>query len=116
VLARENRLTSAFDFKLTMKAGNKQVSEHVIIYLKRDEAQPHARFGFLVGKPVAGAVGRNLTKRRLRSIAAEILKSNPSNYSLVVRALPGSAELDWNRLREEVLAAFDGAFQKRTKA
>jgi ribonuclease P protein component len=99
-----------------MKAGNKQVSEHVIIYLKRDEAQPHARFGFLVGKPVAGAVGRNLTKRRLRSIAAEILKSNPSNYSLVVRALPGSAELDWNRLREEVLAAFDGAFQKRTRA
>jgi ribonuclease P protein component len=99
-----------------MKAGNKQVSDHVIIYLKRDEAQPHARFGFLVGKPVAGAVGRNLTKRRLRSIAAEILKSNPSNYSLVVRALPGSAELDWNRLREEVLAAFDGAFQKRTKA
>jgi ribonuclease P protein component len=116
VLARENRLTSALDFKSTMKAGNKQVSDHVIIYLKRDEAQPHARFGFLVGKPVAGAVGRNLTKRRLRSIAAEILKSNPSNYSLVVRALPGSAELDWNRLREEVLAAFDGAFQKRTKA
>ncbi len=116
MLARENRLTSALDFKSTMKAGNKQVSDHVIIYLKRDEAQPHARFGFLVGKPVAGAVGRNLTKRRLRSIAAEILKSNPSNYSLVVRALPGSAELDWNRLREEVLAAFDGAFQKRTKA
>jgi ribonuclease P protein component len=116
VLARENRLTSAIDFKSTMKAGNKQVSEHVIIYLKRDEAEPHARFGFLVGKPVAGAVGRNLTKRRLRSIAAEILKANPSNYSLVVRALPGSAELDWNRLREEVLAAFDGAFQKRTRA
>jgi ribonuclease P protein component len=115
VLARENRLTSAFDFKSTMKAGNKQVSEHVIIYLKRDEAQPHARFGFLVGKPVAGAVGRNLTKRRLRSIAAEILKANPSNYSLVVRALPGSAELDWNRLREEFLNTAQLAFKKVEK-
>jgi ribonuclease P protein component len=116
VLARENRLTSAVDFKSTMKGGNKQVSEHVVIYLKRDEVQPHARFGFLVGKPVAGAVGRNLTKRRLRSVAAEILKANPSHYSLVVRALPGAAELDWNRLREEVLAAFDRAVQRRPKA
>jgi ribonuclease P protein component len=99
-----------------MKAGNKQVSDHVIIYLKRDEARPHARFGFVVGKPVAGAVGRNLVKRRLRSVAAEILKRNPSDYSAVMRALPGAAELDWNRLREETLTAFERAIQRKAKA
>ncbi len=99
-----------------MKAGNKQVSDHVIIYLKRDEASPHARFGFVVGKPVAGAVGRNLVKRRLRSVAAEILKQNPSEYSIVMRALPGAAELDWNRLREEAKTAVERAFQRKAKA
>lgn len=116
MLARENRLTSAADFKSTMKGGNKQVSDHVIIYLKRDEARPHARFGFLVGKPVAGAVGRNLVKRRLRSVAAEILKQNPAEYSVVMRALPGAAELDWNRLREEALTAFERAIQRKARA
>ena len=99
-----------------MRQGYKQVSDHVIIYLKRDEAMPHARFGFVVGKPVAGAVGRNLVKRRLREVAAEILKTNQSNYSAVVRALPGAAEVDWNRLREEVLNAFSKAEQKSIRA
>ncbi|CAB4946178.1 unannotated protein [freshwater metagenome] len=116
MLARENRLTSAADFKSTMKQGQKQISDHVIVYLKRDEAEPHARFGFIVGKPVAGAVGRNLVKRRLRAIARELLLTNPAEYLTVVRALPGAAEIDWNRLHEEVLSAFEKAKQKRTKA
>ena len=99
-----------------MKLGNKQVSDHVIIYLKRDEASPHARFGFVVGKPVAGAVGRNLVKRRLRSVAAELLKTNPTSYTAVIRALPGAAETDWNRLREEVLSAFQKVQSKAKRA
>ena len=99
-----------------MKQGNKQVSDHVIIYLKRDEASPHARFGFVVGKPVAGAVGRNLVKRRLRSIGAELLKTNPNSYSAVIRALPGAAEIDWNRLREEVMTAFQKVQSKANRA
>jgi ribonuclease P protein component len=114
VLARENRLTTAEDFKSTMKAGTKQVSDHVIIYLQRDEARPHTRFGFVVGKPVAGAVGRNLVKRRLRSVAAELIAENPSNFSIVVRALPGAAQAPWNRLREEVITAVNLGIKRKT--
>jgi ribonuclease P protein component len=116
VLARENRLVSADDFRSTMKAGSKQVRDHVIIYLQRDEAKPHTRFGFVVGKPVAGAVGRNLVKRRLRSVAAELLTENPANLSIVIRALPGAAETPWNRLREEVITAVNLGIKKRPSA
>lgn len=98
-----------------MKQGQKQISDHVIVYLKRDEAEPHARFGFIVGKPVAGAVGRNLVKRRLRAIARELLLTNPAEYLTVVRALPGAAELDWNRLREEVMTVFEKTMQRKPK-
>ncbi len=98
-----------------MKQGQKQISDHIIVYLKRDEAEPHARFGFIVGKPVAGAVGRNLVKRRLRAIARELLLTNPAEYLTVVRALPGAAELDWNRLREEVMTAFEKTMQRKPK-
>ena len=97
-----------------MKQGTKQVSDHVIIYLQRDEAKPHTRFGFVVGKPVAGAVGRNLVKRRLRSVAAELLTQNPTNLSIVVRALPGAAETPWNRLREEVITAVNLGIKRKS--
>ena len=98
-----------------MKQGTKQVSDHVIIYLQRDEAQPHARFGFIVGKPVAGAVGRNLVKRRMRNIARELLRDQPIGYSAVIRALPGAAEADWNRLQQEITLAFSKVLQRSSK-
>ena len=90
-------------------------SQHLVIYLKRDETMSHARFGFIVGKTVAGAVGRNLVKRRLRAIAREVLAEHPSGYTLVVRAQTGAANTEWNRLREEFLNTAQLAFKKVEK-
>lgn len=98
-----------------MKSGRRFGSQHLVIYLKRDETLSHARFGFIVGKPVAGAVGRNLVKRRLRHIAREILQQHPTGFDAVVRAQVGAAEVDWNRLREEFLGSFSGGFEKGNK-
>lgn len=112
MLARENRLLKADDFRSTMKTGRKVGSDHLVIYLKRDEAQPQARFGFVVAKTVGGAVKRNLVKRRMREVARELLKDSNIPMTVVVRALPGSAEITWNKLREELLSAFDSAVKK----
>jgi ribonuclease P protein component len=115
LLARENRLTDSEQFRSTMKSGRRFGTEHIVIYLKRDEAEPHARFGFIVGKTVAGAVGRNLVKRRLRAVAREVIAQHPGGFDLVVRAQEGAAELDWNRLREEFLGVVSTAFGKVTE-
>lgn len=133
MLARENRLQKAEHFRAAMKQGRKVSADHLIIYLKRDEAQPYARFGFVVAKTVGGAVKRNLVKRRLRAIAREVLtdsqlvpdsksnaadstsvgnQPNPYVFDAVVRALPGAAELEWNKLREEFLVSFSKAAGK----
>jgi ribonuclease P protein component len=118
MLARENRLQKAEHFRAAMKQGRKVSADHLIIYLKRDEAQPYARFGFVVAKTVGGAVKRNLVKRRLRAIAREVLTgsaekpANPLFFDAVVRALPGAAELEWNKLREEFLVSFSKAAGK----
>lgn len=116
MLARENRLVSADDFRSTMKQGRKVGSDHLVIYLKRDEASPHARFGFVVAKSVGGAVKRNLVKRRLRAISREALLPLEIKADVVVRALPGAAELEWTKLREEFQADFDSAVKKTIKA
>ena len=108
-------MVSADDFRSTMKQGRKVGSDHLVIYLKRDEAAPHARFGFVVSKTVGGAVKRNLVKRRLRSISREILLPLEIKADVVVRALPGAAELEWTKLRDEFQADFHSAVKKTIK-
>jgi ribonuclease P protein component len=98
-----------------MKQGRKIGSDHLVIYLKRDEAAPHARFGFVVAKTVGGAVKRNLVKRRLRAISRETLLPLEIKADVVVRALPGAAELEWAKLRDEFRLDFETAVKKTAK-
>jgi ribonuclease P protein component len=115
LLARENRLKSADDFRSTMKMGRKVSSDNLVIYLKRDEASPQSRFGFVVAKTVGNAVVRNSVKRRMRAIAREVIpKLNETGYrfAVVVRALPGSATTDWNKLQQELSDAISVATKK----
>jgi len=116
LLARENRLTTADDFRTTMKSGRKVAADHLVVYLKRDEFSAQSRFGFLVAKTVGGAVQRNLVKRRMRAIARELLADLGSGTQVVVRALPGAAQITWNKLREELLGAVTTAQSKITKS
>ena len=103
MLARENRLLTADDFRSTMKSGRKFASNHLVTYLKGNDSQAPSRFGFVVAKTVGGAVSRNLVKRRLRAVARELLAEfSPSvSVSIVVRALEGSASLDFETLKSE---------------
>lgn len=98
-----------------MKFGRKVNSEHVVVYIKRDEAQSSSRFGFVVAKTVGGAVQRNLVKRRCRAIARQALVQLDlagDRFDIVVRVLPGSATLDWNKLQTELLDAISIAAKK----
>jgi ribonuclease P protein component len=109
-------LVNADQFRTTMKYGRKVAAEHLVIYLKRDSAQPVSRFGFVVAKSVGGAVQRNLVKRRMRAIAREIISLQSESYDLVARALPGAAQAPWNKLREEFLNATEVAGREKSKS
>lgn len=113
MLARENRLLKADDFRSTMKAGRKVSSDHLVIYLKREASEEtKSRFGFVVAKSTGGAVKRNLVKRRMREIARELLAEIPAGLTVVIRTLPGSAELDWKNLRQELRTAVNSGVSK----
>ena len=85
-----------------MRNGRKVVTDHLVIYLNRNETNTQARFGFVVPKSTGSAVSRNLVKRRMRSAIRDRLNWFVSGDMLVVRALPGSAELPWILLGEEL--------------
>lgn len=114
LLARENRLLKADDFRSTMKTGRKLASDHLVTYIQRDESLAHPRFGFIVAKSVGGAVTRNLVKRRLRAIARELLQSDLSTNSLsiVVRALEGASVASFDQLKSEFLSSVSAGIKK----
>ena len=98
-----------------MRNGRRSVAKHLVVYLKRDEAMPYARFGFVVPKSVGGAVSRNLVKRRLRAIARDFIQLNKDPVQVVVRAMPGAAEIASSELRKEILTSLAAADRKRSK-
>jgi ribonuclease P protein component len=110
LLARENRLTTAADFKVAMKTGRKQSSAHLVIYTKRVETSVPARFGVLVSKLVGNAVRRNMVKRRLRELARGQL-APLAGHLVVIRALPGAAELSFSELSGEFVSTLQKALK-----
>ena len=83
----------------------------MVIYLKQNEEQSAARFGFVVSKAVGSAVQRNLVKRRLRSAIRDRLPNFRNGQAMVIRALPSSSQITWDALCED----FDSCFKHLTK-
>jgi ribonuclease P protein component len=83
----------------------------VFYVLDRADDGP-TRFGFVVGKNVGGAVTRNLVRRRLREAGREVIRRGSAHRDIVVRALPGAAEISWATLQGEVDAAMDRSVRR----
>jgi ribonuclease P protein component len=109
VLARVNRLVTADDYRRLVRRGRRITTRHVVIYLNSTVGDESPRFGFIVAKSVGVAVSRNLVRRRLKAMSFERLASFEPGTEIVIRALPGSAQVDWDILRSEVYRALDGA-------
>ncbi len=62
------------------------------------------RFGVIVSTHVGGAVVRNLVRRRIQAVCAIAIDTVPipATDVIVIRALPGAGELDWDSLRAEI--------------
>jgi ribonuclease P protein component len=80
-----------------MRTGKKASTKHLVGYKLQESDQP-VRFGVVVSKACGGAVKRNRLKRRLRNLARERMEVFPAGSQVVLRALPGSSELQYLEL------------------
>lgn len=113
MLPVRHRLTRRADFARTTRFGARVASGHVVLHLVARTDEGPARVGFVVSRKVGGSVVRHAVTRRLRAVLAEALRTAPTGFDVVVRALPASASCDFATLRDEVLHALAAA---RTKA
>jgi ribonuclease P protein component len=65
--------------------------------------------GFVVGKPVGGAVVRNRTKRRLRALVRPLLPQVLPGARVVVRANPPAALAETSVLARDLASALTRA-------
>jgi ribonuclease P protein component len=106
MLARENRITTADEFRRTMKS-RRRVGKFTLVNVHPQVPAGPTRIGFILTKKNGNAVTRNLIKRRLREIGAEFIKANPTGYHAVIRALPTARDASYEALRTEVLSALN---------
>jgi ribonuclease P protein component len=74
----------------------------VIVHVVNHGTADPSRCGVIVSRAVGNAVTRNRVRRRLRAIGREVLGDLGSGCDIVMRALPGSPEVDWATLHAEV--------------
>jgi ribonuclease P protein component len=104
MLAKQNRVVRAADFRAAIRRGTRVPARCMIVHI----GQPATtRFGFVIPKTVGNAVVRNTIRRRLRAAGGELLATHPLTGDVVVRVLPGAADLDWPQLRDEFAAAVE---------
>ena len=106
MLSRDHRLTEASGFASAVRRGRRAGSRTLVAHLEALEDGSPVRIGFVVSKAVGPAVVRNRVKRRLRHLAREQLSDVemrlPGSAVLVIRALPASAESDYEELRADL--------------
>jgi ribonuclease P protein component len=95
VLPSGHRLTSADDFRHTVRRGRRVGGPLVVVHLAGPDVDKSisrpTKVGFVVAKNVGSAVTRNRVKRRLRHLMRDRLEAVPSGSLLVIRAQPESA-------------------------
>jgi len=108
VLAAGRRVRGRYEFTAALRRGRRAGQELLVLHLHvppreaEDPAPGPAKAGFVVGRPVGGAVVRNLVRRRLRHLVRDRLDHLPAGSLLVVRALPPAAGASADRLAADL--------------
>jgi ribonuclease P protein component len=102
------------EFEQAVRRGARSGTTSLVVHLARepDATDDDAHVGFVVAKSVGNAVARNRVKRRLRAVVRHRIDQLPPGGRLVVRALPGSADLDSSVLDRDFERALAGAARR----
>ena len=106
MLKSDNKLKKRKEFAYLYNNGQAKHTAHLtLVYLPTKNRK--LKIGFSVSKKIGKAHVRNLVKRRLRIVVADIVKKLPDNYNMVVIAKSGIQEITFAELKKECDAVFN---------
>ena len=110
-MQRERRLRRRKDFAAAYRKGRVYGNQLLVLRVVPTDAGV-ARFGFVTGKTVGGAVARNRVKRRLRA-AADSIEAEPG-LDIVVGARRSAADASYYALYQALTSLMRRASAIRT--
>lgn len=103
-------MTRSAEFASTISSGVRAVQPHLVVHAHRDTTQNAGpRIGFVVSKAVGNSVQRHRAARRLRHAARVVIPELQAADRIVVRALPGLADVRFETLEDEMAAGLRSA-------
>lgn len=99
-MRRKFRIRTSREFR-RVYGGRVRRGGRLVVVHSRSNSVGHPRFGFSVSSKAGGAVVRNLLKRRLRSVADDLLTTASGSVDLVVVVRPEAAAASFAELSSE---------------
>ena len=103
-MLRVQVLKKSTQFKNITSLGQKIYSDSFIMfYHKKSEPSSNLSIGFTASKRVGGAVQRNLCKRRMKSLAFDLIRLEPiHDYELVIIARSTMLKKQYSNIKIEM--------------
>lgn len=101
VLSRVNRLRDSATIRQTLRQGKHVRGSFTTATANDSIGDTPSQVAFIVPKAVGNSVQRNFVKRRLRSIARQVV-TDCLGITFVIRAHPGSFEASFSQLESEL--------------
>ena len=98
-------LKKSAEYKSITNLGCKLYSDSfVFFYHKKEHFSENLSIGFTASKRVGGAVKRNLCKRRMKSLAFDLIRLHPlQGYQLVIIARKPISERKYSDIKDEMM-------------
>lgn len=111
------RMRSSAEFRATISTGRKIRRPTLMLYVTESPTESREatgpRIGLVVGRNVGNAVVRNRVKRRLRHGVAQLMRTDPIDAKIVIRAFPAAGR-EPGRLTDDLSSAWHaGLIQKK---
>lgn len=106
-MKKENRVKKSNEIEAIIKEKRYSYNPYFTVYKKKNIETSNFRYAMSVGKKIGNAVVRNHTKRWVRSVVDEIMKSTNVKYDVFIIVKPKAIELEYQQFYKELEYLFE---------
>ncbi|MGE5633460.1 MAG: ribonuclease P protein component [Caulobacteraceae bacterium] len=109
-----HKLKKNYEFKKVYSEGRYYVEKYIVMYLIKNDSEVN-RVGFSVSKKVGNSVTRNRVKRLMKEAYRLFSGKVKLGYDMVFTARAGSAEAEYETIKNNMMSVLNRAKLKKSE-